>query len=329
MDKRTKNKFFYKNSFPLNSRIAITTGTPQGVGMHIAAKTLAHLGPQNHFQFLLWSCPQTAPMKVRKFKTKVFQSSQQALKEPFQKQTLLEIKSSQPPWAWVKEASLLCLKGESQALITGPIDKQSMKHNPYKAVSQTPLLQALSKTPDVFMAFMGKHFHVILLTDHCPLKKVHVQKSKLLTLLKLALSHRSLLDSKKRTKPLGLLGLNPHGGEGGLLGTEEKRWMQPLVQKHFSPQEVQGPLSPDHAFLKKNWEKYSFYIALYHDQGLIPFKTIHNHKGYVYALGLPFLRFGVDHGTGYGLKPAEISWDSFLQATQACLKIIKKQKKQT
>ena len=109
---------------------------------------------------------------------------------------------------------------------------------------------------------------------------------------------------------MGVLGLNPHAGEGGLIGKEEEDILKPLI-KTFSPKEVQGLLVPDAAFLKKNWDLYSFFIALYHDQGLIPFKMIHSHRGFAQTLGLPFLRLGVDHGTGIGLKHREISSESF------------------
>ena len=118
------------------------------------------------------------------------------------------------------------------------------------------------------------------------------------------------------------MGLNPHAGERGLIGLEEERILKPFL-KIFSPKEVQGPLVPDATFLRKNWKLYSFFVALYHDQGFISLKMIHSHKGFAQTLGLPFLRLGMDHGTGMGLQHKEVSSESFFNVLKETIKLIK------
>ena len=305
----------------MNHRLALTTGDPLGIGKKIVELSLKKLGPKKKFQFMVWTDSKAKTFKIPSFQTLVFQTGKQALKHPFKENQILQIKSPLETGDQLEEAAKLCLNKQASALITGPVSKGMMKKQKRKAISQTDLLKKLCKKQTVFMCFRGRFFNTLLLTDHIPLKKVSIDKPSLKKLLILALKARILLPKNQQTKPLGILGLNPHCGEGGLIGKEEKTLLYPLLQS-FSSKNVQGPLSPDVAFLRKNWTLYSFFVALYHDQGLIPFKLVHSHKGFAQSLGLPFLRLGVDHGTGRGLKNKDISYESFFSAIKEALRII-------
>ena len=143
------------------------------------------------------------------------------------------------------------------------------------------------------LCFLGEKFNVVLLTDHVPLKKVHVTSHQLISCMEnVLLFQKQFFKSKK---PIGLLGINPHAGEHGILGTEEIGIFKPVLKKYNT--KIRGPLVPDIAFDQKNWKKFSFYICTYHDQGLIPFKMIHPHQGVHTTLGLPFIRTSPVHGT--------------------------------
>lgn len=308
------------SSLPLKNRVGITTGDPEGIGQIVTQKALTRLGPKKHFQFVVWTSHTNPPLKLPKFKTKAFSNPQAALQTPFLENTLLEIKSQQTAGCWVEEAARLCLKKKLSSLTTGPLSKITLQKSHPKDMGHTGLLKRLSKTENVFMAFLGSHFHVILLTDHVPLKEIVLKKEKIETLFKQALLLRDFLKLKK---PLGVLGLNPHAGEAGLLGKEEIKVLKPVMTK-FPKKDIQGPLPPDAAFLKKNWKAYSFFIALYHDQGLIPFKMIHSHKGAAFSLGLPFIRTSVDHGTGIGLKPKDALPDSLILALRYNLRFVRR-----
>lgn len=321
MGREKKGFFFHNSPSPLKHRLALTTGDPLGIGKKITLQALQKIGPKKNFQFLIWTNNKTKTLQVPAFKTLAFKSSKQALKSHFKEDYILQIKSFGGPGDHLEEASKCCLNKETSALITGPVSKALMKKNKYKALSQTDLLKKLCKKQNVFMSFRGTFFNTILFTDHIPLKKIFIDPTKFKDCVTLALKARILLKASLQKKPLAVLGLNPHSGERGLIGKEEEKILKPLL-KSFSSKEVQGPLAPDAAFLKKNWMEYSFFIALYHDQGLIPFKMIHSHKGFAQTLGLPFLRLGVDHGTGIGLKERDISSESFLRALKEAIRII-------
>ncbi|MCY4320894.1 MAG: 4-hydroxythreonine-4-phosphate dehydrogenase PdxA [Bdellovibrionaceae bacterium] len=318
MDRRTKKTSFYKNSFPLKNRIALTTGDPKGIGLFVAEEALKRLGTKKNFQFVVWTSKRSKTLQIPSFKTLCFSSSSETFSCQFKENILLQIKSSKGPGAWLLEAGEKALKKEVSALITGPVKKSQLKS--FRAIGQTDLLKKQAKVKEVFMCFRGRFFNVILLTDHVPLKKVKLNKEKLECCLSLALSARKFLKESLQKKSLGVLALNPHAGEHGLLGSEEETIIKPFLK---GIKEVKGPLSPDVTFLKKNWKFYSFFIALYHDQGLIPFKMKHNLKGFVQSLGLPFLRLGVDHGIGANLKRKDICSESFFLALKEALRLVR------
>lgn len=311
MGERKKGWFFHKTAFHLTGprRILVTTGDPLGIGLKAAWQALLSLQPKKNIQFLIWTNRRAKTLTSPHFKTLTFKEESSALKSPFKEDQILQIKSLGTAKDWLISAGQLCLKGQAQVLITGPVRKQLLSG----AVGQTALLKSLCKAPHVFMCFRGKKFNIVLMTDHVPFKKVAVRPSILRACLDLALQHRVYLSPSLQNRPLGLLGLNPHAGEQGLIGHEEENIIKPLL-KEFPKEKICGPLPPDSAFLKKNLKLYSFFIALYHDQGLIPFKAAHSHTGFVQTLGLPFLRLGVDHGVGLGLKDKEISSASFFSA---------------
>ena len=318
MDRKSKERIFYNNKFFLKNRVGITTGDPKGIGMFVAIQGLQKLKPKKDFQFVIWTNKKS--FSVSPFKVKSFKTAKEALASPFNPNEILQIKSSCSAGDWVEEAARLCLEKKLSALVTGPISKLLMAKNKHKAKGHTELFRRLCSKENIFMVFLGHYFNVALLTDHTPLSKVKIDKQKLESLIVKTLKLRSFLKPALRKKPIGLLGLNPHAGEVGLLGKEEF-FLKPLLLKFKG--EVEGFLVPDAAFLKKNWNRYSFFISLYHDQGLIPFKMIHKHKGVAFSLGLPFIRTGVDHGTGLGLKKSEIKSDSFYLALKKALFLIK------
>lgn len=321
MDRKRKKHVLHSSTLSLNHQIALTTGDPCGIGKFAAKEALRRLGPKKQFQFLVWTDPKEKIFKVPGFQTSSFKSISSALKEDFCENIILQIKSQGGPGKQLLEAGELCLHKKASALITGPVRKKLLEK--WKARGQTDLLKKLCKTKMVFMCFRGTHFNTILWTDHIPLKQVSINQKDFKNFLHLALDARALLKKNLRELPLGVLGLNPHAGEKGLIGKEEELFIGPSL-KSFSKKNVEGPLSPDTAFLKKNWKKYSFFIALYHDQGLIPFKAIHSHTGFVHTLGLPFLRLGVSHGTGADLKKSNVSCDSFFSAIKELLHFFNK-----
>lgn len=146
-----------------------------------------------------------------------------------------------------------------------------------RGIGHTDILKSEAKAKIVHMAFLGDKFNVLLATGHLPLKSVAKTSVKSLTAaISAANSVRTRLSPTLARKPLALIGLNPHAGENGLIGNEESLiFAKALRHARKKGLRISGPLVPDAAFLKENWNKFSLFISPYHDQGLIPFKMIH------------------------------------------------------
>lgn len=309
-------------------RVIVTTGDPDGIGWEVTAKALNRLGPQPGVQFTVMA-PLMVPRQHGrtlqigcKFRRQVVSSLAEALSLPQTPGTLIEVRSEKPAAHWVEEAAQACLKGNYQALVTAPLSKTSIRAAGMKDIGHTEILSRVSGVEDLFMAFVGKKFSVVLATGHQPLAKAvkNINTEVLQQAIHAALKLRRCFNGAKRRRPLALVGLNPHAGEEGLIGHEELRLFKGLI----SP-DVQGPLVPDAAFLPSNWDRYSVYVVPYHDQGLIPFKMVHGFRGGVHlTLNLPFVRTSVDHGTAkelYGLNQAEPG--SMLDALTMALRLAK------
>ena len=288
--------------------IHITTGDLNGIGLEVSLKALRKIGPKKETCFVLWRAAGAKkeilnlidknPLKHVPISEKAFL----ALSEKAQKKenTLWDIAAPPTPALWVKKASQLCLKDNTHsALVTGPLSKTQMQKEGFKERGHTDLLKKLDRKKYLFMTFIGDVFNITLLTGHLPLKKVCWSREHLHKCIALCLKWREKnFFPLKPFKKLGVLGLNPHAGEEGLIGKEDILLKKQLLKWQ---KKVEGPLVPDTAFLQKNRKKYFMYIGLYHDQGLIPFKILHERKSFQISLGLSFLRSSVSHGTAKDL----------------------------
>lgn len=291
------------------SAVAITTGDPDGIGFEVTAKALAKLGPQKNASFFLFRDKDQEKNQKRyfqlldkKFSRLTFKTTKSALAfyyilksaKALDPRFLFDLELSTNAANWIIEATELCRDKVFDSLVTAPISKTLIKDAGYKFIGHTGIFRHYFPQYPMFMGFIGNKFNVIIATDHIALKDVEKDLStqKLTASILAAKKLQTLLS---RGKPVGLLGLNPHAGEKGVVGSFEQKVLLPLVKKY---KHLSKPLVPDAAFFPSNWPKYSTYLALYHDQGLIPFKMIHGQDSGVHiTLGLPFLRTSVDHGT--------------------------------
>jgi 4-hydroxythreonine-4-phosphate dehydrogenase len=317
-------------------KIAITTGDKDGIGLEIAEKALLKLGPQKGAHFLIWRSPISYPNNLKrlekKFRLVSFTSPEKALaylkSDEMSPKQLVEIISEDSPAKWVEQTAFWCVDREISAMVTGPISKTEIYRAGLKDMGHTDILKRVSNTSQVYMGFLGRKFNVLLATAHIPIAKVPSSLSVIgiTSALVAADRLRKTLPSVRQKKPLALLGLNPHAGENGLIGTEETQLFTTIsTEARKLGISVVGPLVPDAAFLEGNWKKYSVYVAMYHDQGLIPFKLVHGQDSGVHvSVGLPFVRTSVDHGTAkdiYGKNRANPA--SMIDAIQACLRLAK------
>ena len=290
-------------------RIVITTGDVDGIGTEVATKSLARYRPSRGVRFYLWrspSCPKGDLRRLdRNFKRVTVGTWSEALRVDVENyKTLIDINSTLPPACWVETSATAGLHGHVDALVTGPLSKTSVRDAGMNDMGHTGILQRATESADVFPAFIGDKFNVVLVTGHISIDQVTVDLETR-TVRKAILAAdglRQLFGSKWQKRPVAVVGLNPHAGEAGLIGDFDDQVIRPVVSELSSKMNLEGPLVPDAAFLKANWDKYSVYVSCYHDQGLIPFKMVHGHdRGIQVTLGLPIIRTSVDHGTAKDL----------------------------
>ena len=197
----------------------------------------------------------------------------------------------------------LAKKKEVSGIVTSPISKEVLSKFKKNFSGHTEYLAKLDKKKQFGMMLLNKKIRVVPFTTHIPLKNVHkyIKQKPLFDAIKLL--NNSLKKNFDIKKPkIAVTGLNPHSGDGGLLGNEEQNIILPVIKKiKKSGISISGPLSPDSAFQQKNLRFFDAFICMYHDQALIPVKTIDFENTINYTLGLSFVRTSPDHGTGYDI----------------------------
>lgn len=193
--------------------------------------------------------------------------------------------------------------GDIDALITAPVNKRAIVSDSFKFVGHTEYLANEFNTKDVLMFLCSDKMRVGVLTNHIPISKVPAMITEELLLTKLRIMNESLKRDFNVVKPrIAVLGLNPHSGDGGLLGEEEVKIISPALEKaNKSGILAFGPYSPDGFFSHNLQYTFDAVLAMYHDQGLIPFKALSFDSGVNYTAGLPVVRTCPDHGTAYEL----------------------------
>jgi len=211
--------------------------------------------------------------------------------------------------AWLKHGADLCLRGEADALVTAPVNKEAIIRSGEKDfVGQTELLSALAKTARTAMMLLGcddrqRWLRVALATVHLPIARVAQSLTREKIELAIELAAQACRDLGLPRARVGVCGLNPHAGEGGQIGTEEITTVLPAVEAARAKGiDVVGPLAADTLFHYAFRGDYDAVVAMYHDQGLVPLKMIGFETGVNWTLGLPFIRTSPDHGTAYDIS---------------------------
>ncbi|MBQ2006502.1 MAG: 4-hydroxythreonine-4-phosphate dehydrogenase PdxA [Bacteroidales bacterium] len=192
-------------------------------------------------------------------------------------------------------------EGKIDVLVTGPINKKAMATEGFGFPGHTEYIQNSFETQDVAMFMVSHRLKLAVVTGHIPLKDVPSQITEEKILSKLRLLKDSLQKDFCIDNPrIAVLSLNPHSGDGGLLGTEEQNIIIPAIEKATAEGiNAFGPFSPDGYFGLNHYEHFDATLAMYHDQGLSPFKSLSFEDGVNYTAGLPIVRTSPDHGTAY------------------------------
>lgn len=215
----------------------------------------------------------------------------------------------------------------TQALVTAPISKEAVNLAGYKIPGHTEFLAEKTDTDEVLMMLVNEELRVALVTAHIPISEVSKTISGELILRKLSILDHSLKHDFGISSPkIAVFGLNPHAGDGGVIGEEEIEVITPtLKQAQSSGIEVEGPFPADGFFGQRLDKEFDAILAMYHDQGLVPFKLLSFGKGVNFTGGLPIIRTSPDHGTAFNIAGKGLAnASSFIQAYELAVHLAKK-----
>lgn len=302
-------------------KIGITMGDPTGIGPEIIVKALSMEEPFQACRPMVFGDPDvlsraiqiqhlSATLEIIKdvpedgyLPGKIFLLPLSRLKAASLRFGQPDRKCGEAMVTYIKEAVKKVSKDQLDAITTCPINKQAMNEAGYHFPGHTELLAHLAQASTVAMMFLGSRWRIILVTTHLPLKDVSksITSDRILTTLRLAEKGMKKYFGIPNPK-MAVLGLNPHCGEEGLLGEEEKKEILPAMAEAKSlGMDVEGPFPADSFFNLSGRYPFDVVISMYHDQGLIPVKMIDFREAVNFTLGLPFVRTSVDHGTAYDI----------------------------
>ncbi len=217
-----------------------------------------------------------------------------------------------------------CLENKCHALVTAPISKEAISLAGYEVPGHTEFLAEKTSVKKLMMILTSEVLRVGLATIHIPLKKVAgALNSEKLTEQIYILNDSLIRDFNISNPKIGILGLNPHAGDGGVIGREEIEIIEPVVRRvSQNGVRVEGPFAADGYFGNQQFKNYDATLAMYHDQGLIPFKLLSFGKGVNFTAGLPIIRTSPDHGTGFNIAGKNVANEgSFLQAWELAVEM--------
>ncbi len=304
---------------PRTLRLAVTCGEPAGIGAEVALKALAAGLPAGVEPVLV------GPRAV-------WQAAAELLLAPVSMHAWSreELPSGAGDWSWgrptaasgriaaeaVERAADLALAGAVDAVVTAPLTKAGLAAAGRPYPGHTELLQARCGGRATMM-LAGSRLRVLLVTTHLPLATVPAAITTEAVIATVRAAHRGLEGDLGISAPrIAVAALNPHAGEGGLLGNEELTVLAPALERARAEGiDVAGPLPADSLFFHAAEGAFDAVVAMYHDQGLVPLKLLHYYDGVNVTLGLPIVRTSPDHGTAFDIAGTGVAReDSFREA---------------
>ena len=285
------------------TRIAITLGDPAGIGPEIVAATLAAAPAAWRSRLVVYG--DRAPLERGARAIGAVLPADVAITgdgtgDPVEPGRPDE-RGGAAQVGYLEAAVGAAARGELAAIVTAPISKTWARRAGFAFPGHTEMLASRLGARDVVMLFAGPRLKVALATVHVALADVPRTLTTAGLRTTLAIVARALVTEFAIAEPrIGVVGLNPHAGEGGLLGSEDRDVIAPALAP-LPPARLFGPLVPDAAFRDLVMQRYDALIAMYHDQGLIPVKLIDFDEAVNVTLGLPIVRTSPDHGTAYDI----------------------------
>ena len=328
-------------------RIGISIGDVNGIGLEVIIKTLIDSRVLEYFTPIVYGNTKVASfhrkaLGINDFSFNVINEAQHAHpKRPNMincwqddvKITLGEENETGGKYAFLslKRAVDDLLAGEIDALVTAPINKHNIQREEFEFPGHTEYLQARTGSSDALMFMISDDLRVGVVTGHIPVKDIAPNISAEAIVSKLVLMDASLKRDFWIRKPkIAVLGLNPHAGDNGLIGTEDDAIIAPAIAEAKAKGVFCfGPYPADGFFASETYTKFDAVLAMYHDQGLIPFKHIAARSGVNFTAGLPVVRTSPDHGTGYDIAGKNVASEaSFREALFAAVHIVSRRREQ-
>jgi len=330
-------------------RIVWTMGDPHGIGPEIILKSFLTFGGSTH-SFLVAGSYTVLDYYKKKLelpvKLKLIASADEmtparvgvlpvlSVGEPDDiRPGTIAAEAGQLAMMSVAAAARLCHSGVCDGLVTAPIHKEAVALAGYAETGHTGFLGRILGVPSPTMMFFDQlsEIRVALATIHEPLEKV----PGLIRTMNLDAFLANLAESLKTdfdlpSPRMAVLGLNPHASDGGVMGSEEQDVIRPCIERLASRLRIKGPFPADGFFGAGMYRNYDIVVAMYHDQGLLPFKVLAFDTGVNITLGLPIVRTSPDHGTGFDIAAkGKASPRSFREATLVAITIAQNRIKQT
>lgn len=301
-------------------RIAISTGDINGIGPEVVLKTLLDtdlrdvtpvlLSNRQAVEFYLEPLDTTSsssfhfitdPEQIEEDRINVLDCYQNEAVDI--KPGELTMQSGKLSMMAVAKGIDLCLSKECNALVTAPISKEAINKAGYQFPGHTEFLAEKTHTDQFMMMLVNRDLRVGLVSIHVPLAEVPDLITQSTVFSHISIMYESLKRDFNIDKPdIAVLGLNPHAGDGGIIGNEEIEIIEPAIRKaRDEGMHVTGPHPADGFFGNRKNKEYDGVLAMYHDQGLIPFKTLSFGAGINYTAGLPIIRTSPDHGTAFDI----------------------------
>ncbi|HTV10073.1 MAG TPA: 4-hydroxythreonine-4-phosphate dehydrogenase PdxA [Candidatus Aquilonibacter sp.] len=215
---------------------------------------------------------------------------------------------------YVHNATMMCLNGEADAMVTAPLNKEAVTLSGMQFSGHTEYIAELCGATDSRMLLAGRKLSVVHVSTHISLREAcNLNTQRIIRTIELGNDAMKLL-GKARPR-IAVCGLNPHAGEHGLFGTEDEEFIQPAVDAcRARGIECEGPVAPDTIFFRAAAGSHDLVVAMYHDQGHIPMKLLDFEATVNMSLGIPIIRTSVDHGTAFDIAGKNLAGDANMKA---------------
>lgn len=305
--------------------IGITVGDINGIGPEVIIKSLSDSRVMNHITPVIFGSTKVLSFYRKMFNIEDFHYSQlKSIKDVNHRKVnvvncwpeMVEIKVGKVTkeggncaYLALREAVNYLKDDKIDAIVTAPINKKNIQRDDFNFVGHTDFITEELGAKDSLMLMVTSDLRVGVVTAHIPLKEVSEALTKEAIESKLKIFIKSIKSDFGITKPkIAVMGLNPHSGEDGLLGSEEIEIIEPVIKEFRDKGHlVYGPFPADGFFGSIDYKKYDGILAMYHDQGLIPFKMLGFELGVNYTAGISKVRTSPDHGTAYSIAGKNVA----------------------